>query len=45
MIHCLLRHSKEANHGRNRHHLSILDTGPAFGVSTALTDARGGADP
>ena len=45
MIHCLLHHSKEANHGRNSDHLSIPDTGPAFGVSTALTDARGAADP
>jgi hypothetical protein len=45
MIHCLLHHSKEANHRRNRHHLSTPDTGPAFGVSTALTDARGVADP
>ena len=44
MIHCRLHHSKEANHGRNRH-LSIPDTGPAFGVATALTDARGVADP
>jgi hypothetical protein len=45
MIHCLLHHSKEANHGRSRHHLSIPDTGPAFGVSAAVTDARRVADP
>ena len=30
---------KEANHGRNRHHLSVPDTGPAFRVSPAVTDA------
>jgi hypothetical protein len=32
-------HCKEADHGRNRHHLSISDTGPAFGVSAAVTHA------
>jgi hypothetical protein len=38
-------HCKEANRGRSRHYLSIPDTGPAFGVSAAVTDARRVADP
>ena len=37
--------AKEANHGRNRHHLSVPDTGPAFRVSAAVTDAGRVADP
>jgi hypothetical protein len=46
MIHCLTETiAKEANHGRNRHHLSVPDTGPAFGVSAAVTDAGRVADP
>lgn len=38
-------HCKEANHGRNRHHLSIPDTAPALGVSAAVTDAGRVAHP
>jgi hypothetical protein len=46
MVHCLTATTaKEANHGRNRHHLSVPDTGPAFGVSAAVTDAGRVADP
>jgi hypothetical protein len=36
--------TKEADHGRNRHHLSVPDTGPAFRVSAAVTDAGRVAD-
>ena len=42
---CLTNHCKEANHGRSRDHLSNPDTGPAFGVSAAVTDAGRVARP
>jgi hypothetical protein len=37
--------SEEANHGPNRHHLSIPDSAPALGVSAGVTDAPRFADP
>jgi hypothetical protein len=39
MVHCVHNHRKEARNGRSRYHLTIPDTGPAFGVSAAVTDA------
>jgi hypothetical protein len=38
-IQCLLPHRKEADHGRNRHHSAVADTGRAFGDAAAVPDA------